>query len=203
MNNLTLLNDSCSFSDYFELQINPKELSQKFGYSFERAYLKLPLYAESLDSRYSETSDRIEEIRHYVDFCSEKARRDFLISPLLMDLIHYTKVEIQVEYSIKVNSQLQGIIDYFLESKRQIIVVEAKKADLDFGMTQLIAELIACDHYLEPEKQPEIIGTVTTGKSWEFARLDRVNKHIQQGLETYTLPNEFEQITRILVQALI
>ena len=48
-------------------------------------------------------------------------------------------------YNIKVNEQLQGYLDYFLENVNDLLLLEAKKEDLDYGMTQLIAELIALE----------------------------------------------------------
>ncbi|NJN74576.1 MAG: hypothetical protein HC799_18170 [Limnothrix sp. RL_2_0] len=202
MNKIIKSDENYSFSKFFELKISAKDLAKEFGYSFERTWLNLPQYSKELD-RCQETLKRIEEILPYVDLSTEQARREWLISPMLMDLIHYTKVEIQVEYSIRVNQQLQGIFDYFLESSKQVVIVEAKKSDLDFGMTQLISELIALDSWLEKDSQLEIIGAVTTGKIWEFACLSRQDKYIQQGLESYGIPGNFEELMRILIYSLI
>jgi hypothetical protein len=50
-------------------------------------------------------------------------------------------------------------------------------------------------------KQPILLGGVTTGKIWEFARLNRKSKHIEQGLEDYRVPDDLDPLMRILVQA--
>lgn len=195
-------NQSYTFSKYFEMKIEPKNLAREFGYSFSRKYLNLPQFEGELD-RIIDLKERINEILPYASLSSETARREILISPVILDLVHYTHAEISIEYLIKVTEQLQGYFDYLLEKNKELLVIEAKKADLDYGMTQLFAELIALDLWQEEEQQTEIIGAVTTGKVWEFAKLNRAEKTIEQGLENYPVPHALEPLMRILVQALI
>ncbi len=54
----------------------------------------------------------------------------------------------------------------------------------------------------EKTQQSQFIGAVTTGKVWEFAKLDRNKKHLDQGLESYRVPEDLDPLLRILVQAL-
>ena len=194
--------ETYTFSKYFELKIDAEDLAKEFDYTFERKWLNLPKFTGELE-RMELTKSRIEEILPYVVLSNETARREWLVSPILHDLIHYTKVKVRIEYSIKVSKFLQGNLDYFLEAPHQILIVEAKKADLDFGMTQLLSQLIALDQWQDDSTQTYFIGAVTTGKAWEFARLNRQSKHIEQGLEDYYVPNDLDSLTRILVQALI
>ncbi|WP_413166413.1 hypothetical protein ACL6C3_06835 [Capilliphycus salinus ALCB114379] len=192
---------SYTFSKIFELKIEPKDLAKYFGYSFSRTKLNLPQDQGDLD-RINQLKQRIEEILPYASLSSEQARREILISPLIFDLVYYTKSEIFIEYSIKVSEQLQGSFDYFLENVNSLLVIEAKKEDLDYGMSQLIAELIALEQWQENKQQTHLVGAVTTGKIWEFARLNREQKQIEQGLESYRVPEDIEPLMRILVQAL-
>ncbi len=194
--------ETYTFSKYFDLKIDSEDLAKEFDYTFERNWLNLPKFTGELE-RMELTRSRIEEVLPYVILSNEIARREWLISPVIHDLIHYTKVKVRSEYSIKVSKFLQGNLDYFLESQHKLLIVEAKKADLDFGMTQLISQLIALDQWQDDSTQTHFIGAVTTGKAWEFARLDRQSKHIEQGLEDYYVPNDLDSLTRILVQALI
>lgn len=194
------LNRAYTFSNFFELKIEAKDLAQEFGYSLERKWLQLPQFQGELD-RIQETQSRITEILPYVSLGNETARREFMISPIMHDLIHYAKIEIRIEYKLKVTEQLQGVFDYLLQSPNYVIVVEAKKEDLDFGMTQLVAELIALDHWLDDFPQTTILGAVTTGRIWQFARLDRQTKYLEQGLENYQIPEQFDPVLRILMQA--
>jgi hypothetical protein len=192
--------ESYTFSKYFELKIEAKDLAKEFGFTFERKRLNLPQYSGELD-RVEQTQSRINEILPYVSLTNESARREWLVSPVLTDLIHYTKVEIRIEYPIKVSKYLQGNLDYFLESANQILIVEAKKADLDFGMTQLVSQLITLDQWHQDSQQTCLIGAVTTGVIWQFACLHRQSRHIEQGLENYLIPDDLENLMRILIQA--
>lgn len=194
------LTQSYTFSKFFELKIAANDLAKAFGYSFERTFLKLPEYSGELD-RTDQTRSRIEEVLPFVNLSNETARREILISPIIYDLIHYTHVEVRIEYLIRANDQLQGYVDYFLEAPHNVLIVEAKKEDLELGMTQLIAELIALDHWLDTDMNP-LVGAVTTGKIWEFARLDRQTQTIFQGLESYRVPTDLEPLTRILIHTL-
>jgi hypothetical protein len=194
------LSQSYTFSKFFELKIAANDLARSFGYSFDRIFLKLPEHAGKLD-RTSQTRERIEEVLPFVNLSNETARREILISPIIYDLIHYTQIEVRIEYPLRASDQLQGYVDYLLESPSRVLIVEAKKEDLELGMTQLIAELIALDRWLDADTNP-LVGAVTTGKIWEFARLDRQAQTISQGLESYRVPADLETLTRILVHAL-
>ncbi|NET55855.1 MAG: hypothetical protein F6K47_06700 [Symploca sp. SIO2E6] len=176
-------------------------MANYFGYLFARKKLQLAQYQGNLD-RIGQLKERIEEVLPYASLSSEAARREILISPLILDLVHYTKSEIFIGYPITVSQQLQGYLDYFLENINNLLVIEAKREDLDYGMTQLIAELIALEQWQENKAQSYLIGAVTTGKIWEFARLNRESKQIEQGLESYRVPEDIEPLMRILVQSL-
>ena len=192
---------SYTFSKIFELKIQPRDLADDLGYSFQRKWLKLPQYKGELD-RLEQLRARVEEILPYVDLTNEATRREMLISPVVLELIHYTKSEVRIEYPIKVTEQPQGSFDYLLETDRNLVVIEAKQEDLTNGFTQLMAELIALAQWREESQQTQFIGAVTTGKIWEFGRLDRDNKHIDRGLESYRVPEDVESVLRILVHAL-
>ena len=56
---------------------------------------------------------------------------------------------------------------------------------------------------IEDPPQTHLIGAVTTGRSWEFVRLNRQSKHIEQGLEVYDFLKNFDALIRILVQVVI
>lgn len=179
--------------------VEVQDLVKEFGYSFERKWLNLPQYTGELD-RSPQTQERIEEILPYVSLTSDRAKREILVSPIIRDLIHYTKAKVRIEYPIQVTEKSQQILDYFIKSNQCTVITFAKGADTDFGMTELIASLIALDRWLEDLPQTNIIGAVTTGRTWEFARLNRQSKHIEQGLEMYDFFKNFDALMRILVQ---
>jgi hypothetical protein len=198
-------NQSYTFSKIFELRAEVDKLVAEFGYSLQRSRLELPQYLGQLD-RFEETKNRIEELLPYVNLANETARREVLIAPVVADIIHYTKAQLRIEYPIKVTEQLQGLLDYLLRSKCQLLVIEAKQEDLTNGFTQLAAQLIALDNWEDSTDislQPDLIGAVTTGVLWQFGVLHRESKLIEQSLNSYRVTEDLEQLMRILVSVLL
>jgi len=66
----------------------------------------------------------------------------------------------------------------------------------------LVAEIVALDEWDRTPEQTTRLGTVTTGKLWEFALLYRQAKTIEHGIGIYRVPEDIEPLMRILVQAL-
>jgi hypothetical protein len=77
-------------------------------------------------------------------------------------------------------------------------VVEAKKEDLNGGLGQCVAQMIAAQRFNEQNNQsvPIIFGTVTTGDRWKFLKLE--SNTVTIGLLEYNLP-PVEQVLGILV----
>ncbi|NEO34200.1 MAG: hypothetical protein F6K36_28110 [Symploca sp. SIO3C6] len=194
-------NRSYTFSNYFELGFTVDDLVAEFGYSFERKFITLPQYSDKLD-RITDLKERIEEILPYVDLENEATRREMLIAPIIIDLIHYSRAKLRIEYSIKVDNRLQGKLDYLLGSTTNLIVIEAKQADINRGFTQLATEMIALDQWID-SPQTEILGAVTTGNIWQFGILDRQSKSICEGINLYRVTEELEIIIRILLARLV
>jgi len=46
------------------------------------------------------------------------------------------------------------------------------------------------------------VGAVSTGTIWQFGTLDRAAKHIEQGINSYRVPEDLEPVMRILVATL-
>lgn len=190
-----------TFSKIFDLKIPADEIAEEFGYTFTKTKLNLSKFSGELD-RLEEIQTRIEEVLPYIDLSSEASRREILISRVVTEVVHYTKAQLRIEYPIVVSNQLQGTLDYLFRGKANLLVIEAKRQDLDYGMTQLVAEMIALDQWDRTPDQATLLGAVTTGKVWEFALLDRAQKHISQGLESYRVPEDIEIPLRILIHAL-
>ncbi|WP_446372226.1 hypothetical protein [Coleofasciculus sp. G3-WIS-01] len=195
-------NQSYTFSKIFELRILADELANEFGYKLIRKRLTLPQYQSELE-QLENLKNRIESVLPYVDLSSEASRREVLISQVLLQLVQYTKSQLRIEYPIKVNEQLQGYLDYLLRNETELLVIEAKREDLDYGFTQLVAEMIALDQWDRTPEQSILIGAVTTGTVWQFGCLHRKTKEIEQVLNLYRVPDDLEPLMRILVQALI
>lgn len=195
-------NQSYTFSKIFELRILADDLANEFGYSLTRKRLNLPQYQHELE-HLEDLKIRIEAVLPYVDLSSETSRREVLISQVLLQLVQYTKAQLRIEYPIKINEQLQGYLDYLLRSQTELLVIEAKREDLDYGFTQLVAEMIALDQWDRTPEQSVLLGVVTTGTVWQFGRLYRETKEIEQGLDLYIVPDNLDSLMQILVQVLI
>jgi hypothetical protein len=202
MSKLLNANQSYTFSKIFELRILSEDLAEEFGYSFTRNKLNLHQYPKELEDL-ENLKKRIEAVLPYVSLASETSRREILISPVVLQLVQYSKAQLRIEYPIKINEQLQGYLDYLLRSDCELLVIEAKREDLDYGFTQLAAEMIALDQWEKTSAQSTLIGAVTTGSIWKFGRLNRATKHIEEGLDSYRVPEDIEPLMRILVQSLV
>jgi len=205
--NITLP-DSLSFSDYFKLNFYPEEILNYFDYSFE---MKLLTFAKNVNNlaELESLEKRLIKSLPYITFDNEMARREFLIAPVLMDLIEYTKSNLKVCYALTVNNQLRGELDYFIESNiksngevnHQFLVIEAKDENLERGFKQLAVEMVALAHVLEA-KQRYIFGAVSIGKVWQFGILDRQTKSVVQDLHLYRVPDDLKELMSILVAIL-
>lgn len=190
-----------TFAEIFKLNAEPDILLAEYGYQFEQRLLRLPCTTSKLD-RLAETRSRIESVLPYISLTSEAARREMLIAPVLADIVHYTRARLRIEFPLKVNDKLQGNLDYLLEGVSTFLVIEAKQEDMDNGFNQLAVELIALDSWdrsASANQQPVFTGVVSTGRVWQFGLLDRQSQTIVQGLENYRVPEDLEQLQRILV----
>ena len=106
-----------------------------------------------------------------------------------------------MEYPLHVTKQLKGKLDYYLQHKTNLLIIEAKHDDLTRGFTQLAIELIALDQWLDDDDKP-LYGIITIGDAWRFAILDRVQKQICQDIRLYSIPTELEELLRILIAIL-
>jgi hypothetical protein len=191
---------SYSFSDYFKLNFAPQDILAYFGVLLQRRSLKLPQYDGDLD-RLIDLKSRIEESLPRLSLTSEMARREFLIAPVLTDLLHYTQATLNVEYPVAVSNQLKGSLDYLLQNKQTFLVIEAKNEDLERGFVQLAIELIALDQWIESD-QLIIHGAISTGNIWQFGQFDRQSRIITQDLDLYRVPTDLSDLLRILVDIL-
>jgi hypothetical protein len=190
-------NQSYTFADYFKLNVEPEEVLSYFGYDYQAAALSLPL-TERVLTGVEGLRSRLEESLPFVSLTSEMARREFLIAPVLMELIHHTHAKTKVSYSVMVNDQLKGELDYLLQTASSLIVIEAKNADLQRGFTQLAVELIAIEKTGMTD-QTQFYGAVSLGNIWQFALLDVSTQTITQDLNLFRIPTDLSDLLQVLV----
>jgi hypothetical protein len=191
---------SSIFADYFKLNFAPQDILAYFGVSLQRQSLTLPRHTGPLD-RLTDLKTRIEESLPRLSLTSEMARREFLIAPVLTDVLHYTRATLNVEYPVAVSNQLKGSLDYLLQNGNTFLVIEAKNEDLERGFVQLAIELIALDQWIESD-QPLLQGAISTGNIWQFGQFHRQTRHVTQDLNLYRVPADLEDLLRILIHIL-
>jgi hypothetical protein len=191
--------ESYTFSKYFELAFDPEDILTELGCSLQRSSLQLPAYIGALDV--TPLQQQLEQNLTYVDLTSEAARREVLISPILLKVCNLTQAKLKIEYPISVSDRLKGTVDYYLQSRRGLLIVEAKQADLARGFTQLAVELIAIDQWINSDAST-LYGAVTTGDIWKFGLFHRPHKQIVQDINLYRAPADLETLLRILISIL-
>ena len=126
---------------------------------------------------------------------SEKARSEFIVAPILLALRELSGDRIAIlsgqRLDVDPARRLQGECDFLLALSEPVprlrapvaAVVEAKKNDIDAGLGQCIAQLVAVQVYNERSGRPlvSVYGCVTTGEDWQFLRLTGAEVTIGQG----------------------
>lgn len=186
-----------SFHDYYNLNAPTDEVAEALGYRLVLAHTTLPTTDAPL-LWVADLVQRLEEIRPRVTFTIEAARRELLIAPVLMELLRHVQARLRIEYAIEASERLRGDLDYLLIAEHRLLVVEAKNADTERGMTQLVAELAALDAWSDSE-EAVLYGALSTGTLWHFAVLDRAAKTITQDLQLFRVPDDLEPLARVLV----
>ncbi|MBC7807265.1 MAG: hypothetical protein H7145_14080 [Akkermansiaceae bacterium] len=137
---------------------------------------------------------------------TEKARSEFVISPLLTEIYRSRKGKIKLfsgnVFNVDSSLGLAGFFDFlFAHSLSQtaieapvLAVVEAKKENIPGGYGQCVATMVAAQRFNSDNNEPidAIFGAVTTGDVWKFLSLKGSNIYIDR--ETYYL----DRIERLL-----
>ncbi len=192
---------SLTFADYFKLNAELEDILAEFGYSLYVESSRLPRRGAD-NGRLAELKERLEKFLPHVGLTSETARREFLIAPILTEVVLYTDAKIRVEFALEVDDRLKGTVDYFLRAAHNMLVVEAKNADLERGFTQLAVELVALDLWSDDSSDPRLYGAVSVGNVWQFGFLDRSEKQVTKDITTYGVPDRLEEVFGILAAIL-
>jgi hypothetical protein len=116
---------------------------------------------------------------------SEKAKSELLVSPVLLEVRKLVNKSVELfsgeEFSVDRELGLNGFCDFLLSKSVTpyiieapiVMLVEAKKGELDVGLGQCVAEMVAAQIFNKQEGQeiPVIYGCVTSGKLWQFLKL--------------------------------
>lgn len=191
---------SYTFRSYFEMTHEPEDILAELGCSLRRRSVTLPKSDATLE-HLADLKESLQRRLPYVSLTSETARREVLIAPVVLALIDYTQAQLRIEYAINVSTQLKGSLDYYLQTQKNLLIIEAKHADLARGFTQLAVELIALNQWTD-STEPLLYGAVSTGDVWQFGVLHRQEQRVEQDLNLYRVPADLEDLFRILVAIL-
>lgn len=191
--------ESYTFSRYFELAFDIEDILGDLGCSFRRSRFDLPQQAAD-PQRLALLAEQINDGIRFVSSSSEQAKREFLIAPFIREVCRAAQQEVRVEYPVAVSAWLKGTFDYYFGAG-EMLVIEAKRDNLDNGMTQLAAELVALDQWSDrtQEEAPVLYGAVTTGLDWRFAMFNRQQRSLTSDLKLYRVPEELQTLFQILL----
>jgi hypothetical protein len=117
---------------------------------------------------------------------TEKAKSELLVSPILVEARRLANKQVQLfsgeEFNVDRERGLNGFCD-FLFSKSEnpftidapvLMLVEAKRGEIETGLGQCVAEMVAAQSYnqLKNRNVPIIYGCVTSGILWQFLKLE-------------------------------
>ncbi|MEG4585732.1 hypothetical protein QUA54_11020 [Microcoleus sp. MOSTC5] len=165
-----------------------------------------------------ESSNFLEETLLYtvplaISSNTEKARSEMIIAPILIELRKQLNSEISffsgIDFTIDPEKGLNGNCDFLISRSPElliltapvIIIVEAKKENINGGLGQCVAEMLGARIFNEREGNdiPTIFGAVTSGTNWRFLKLkDQV---IEIDLTEYYL-RDVNKILGILANSL-
>ena len=116
---------------------------------------------------------------------TEKARSEMIIAPILIELRKQLNSEISffsgIDFTIDAEKGLNGNCDFLISRSPEllivtapvVIIVEAKKENINGGLGQCVAEMLAARIFNEREGNQisTIYGAVTSGTNWRFLKL--------------------------------
>jgi hypothetical protein len=117
---------------------------------------------------------------------SEKAKSELLVSPVLAQARKLTDRQVQLfsgeEFNVDQSQGLNGFCDFlFTKSINRfsieapvLMLVEAKRGEIESGWGQCVAEMVAAQLYNQNHEEtiPVVYGCVTSGRLWQFFKLE-------------------------------
>ncbi|MCL6752412.1 hypothetical protein KBT16_16150 [Nostoc sp. CCCryo 231-06] len=140
---------------------------------------------------------------------TEKSRSEMIIAPILIAVRKYLNNQISlfsgIDFTVDSAQGLNGNCDFIIGRSPELLIlnapvvtiVEAKKENINAGLGQCVAEMLAAKLFNEREGNniQAIYGTVTTGTIWKFLKL--IGQVIEIDLSEYYI-NDIGKIIGIL-----
>lgn len=182
-----------SYSQFTLLQVK-----ENFGLRTIEGEVFLPMDLESIQPS-PRLMSILEDLPWAIAVGTEKARSEVLINPVLLEVRRHLKQRVSVfsgeEFNVDASLGLNGVCDFLISGSPEqlaveapaVVIVEAKKADLNAGVGQCIAEMVAAQRFNAAKKRPvsNIYGCITSGTQWRFLQLQ--DKNVTIDLTEYPL----------------
>jgi hypothetical protein len=132
---------------------------------------------------------------------TEKSRSEMIIAPILIELRKQLNYQISlfsgIDFTVEPAKGLNGNCDFLISRSPELLIVsapiitlvEAKKENINAGLGQCVAEMLAAKLFNERENNVinTIYGVVTTGTTWKFLKL--TGQIVEVDLSEYYLNN--------------
>ncbi|MEM9216938.1 MAG: hypothetical protein AAGD25_21635 [Cyanobacteria bacterium P01_F01_bin.150] len=192
-----------SFSDYFNMGYPSAEIIAELGYQLTVEEINFSQSTKTNTQIVEKLKTFYYQIIPKITLNSENAKREFMIAPLLQAIMLEIDAKLNIEYPITVNERLNGVIDYLIRASEELIVVEAKRGDLDKGFNQLAAEMIALDQHEDNLQSLYLYGAITIGEVWRFSMLNRHEKKVIKDINLFRFPQDTQDILSIFFGILL
>lgn len=127
---------------------------------------------------------------------TEKAKSEMIVADVLVELREQLDLGISlfsgIDFNVDDECGLVGVCDFlislspvqFVLEAPVIVLVEAKKDDLEIGLGQCVAEMVAAQRFnAEAENNiPCLYGATTSGTEWRFLKLEGQKLHIDMSV---------------------
>ncbi|PPJ62089.1 hypothetical protein [Cuspidothrix issatschenkoi] len=190
-------------------QFTLEQIKSDFGITLSE---KVGFFAQVSERKYSQLLDETLEynIPLALSINSEKSRSEMIVTPILIEVRKQLNNQISLfsgkDFNVDAQKGLTGFCDFLIsKSNEQLIIespiitlVEAKNDNIESGLAQCMAEMIAAQLFNQRQNQEikRIYGVITTGSIWKFMQLEATTITID--LNEYFLVN-VDKIIGILI----
>jgi hypothetical protein len=190
-------------------QFTLEQIKSDFGITLSE---KVGFFAQVPERKYSQLLNETLEynIPLALSINSEKSRSEMIVTPILIEVRKQLNNQISLfsgkDFNVDAQKGLTGFCDFLIsKSNEQLIIespiitlVEAKNDNIESGLAQCMAEMIAAQLFNQRQNQEikRIYGVITTGSIWKFMQLEATTITID--LNEYFLVN-VDKIIGILI----
>ena len=181
-------------------QFTLEQIKSEFGITLAE---KVGFFASIPEQNYSQLlAETLEyNIPLALSINSEKSRSEMIVAPILIEIRKQLNNQVSLfsgkDFNVDPQRGLTGFCDFLIsKSSEQLIIeapiitlVEAKNDNIESGLAQCMAEMIAAQLFNQRRNQEinRIYGLITTGSIWKFMQLEETTITID--LNEYFLVN--------------